>query len=43
MPLAVFHKDETGEMADIATRNKDAWLLALVYSQVRENVLRGTN
>ena len=40
MPLPVFHKDELGKMADIATRNKEARLLALVYSQVRENVLR---
>ena len=40
MPLPVFQKDELGKMAEIATRNKDARLLALVYSQVRENVLR---
>ncbi len=39
MPLPVFHKDELGKMAEIATRNKDARLLALVYSQVRENLL----
>ena len=39
MPLPVFQKDELGKMAEIATRNKDARLLALVYSQVRENLL----
>lgn len=40
MPLPVFQKDELGKMAEIATRNKDARLLAVLYSQVRENVLR---
>ena len=40
MPLPVFQKDELGKMAEIATRNKDARLLALVYSQVRDNVLK---
>jgi MobA/VirD2-like, nuclease domain len=40
MPLPVFQKDELRKMAEIATRNKDARLLALVYSQVREILLR---
>ena len=40
MPRPVFQKSELGKMAEIATRNKDARLLAMVYSQVRDSVLK---
>ena len=40
MPLPAFQKEGLRKISEIATRNKDARLLALVYSQVKDNILK---
>lgn len=39
IPSPVFNRKDLIKMSDIANRNKDAQLLAYVYSQVKDNVL----